>query len=241
MQALVFLGGSIHATALSTLLIERLKNQAEGPLRCFAADQGAATALEFHIVPDLLLGDFDSLDPEIPAQLERMGSVVKQFPERKNATDGELVIDEVLASGCSTALLFTALGPERPDHMLMNIELLLRLKRAGIDAALSDGYSLLVALYGNEKKTLHFSDEFFYCPYVSFMSYGQSLENLHYEGLSYPIKQTVLRGSSIGISNYPAYFDQVSKAEFEEKKNEGWSFAFSMTAGEGLLTITPQD
>lgn len=239
MQALVFLGGSIQPSRLSALLIDQLKQ--EGPLRCFAADQGAETALDFRIVPDLVLGDFDSLDPEMPAQLARMGALVKQYPERKSATDGELVIDEVIAAGCGSALLLTALGPERPDHMLMNIELLLRLKRTGIDASLTDGQSLLIALHGNERKTLRFSDEFGYCPYVSFVSCGQALENLHYDGLSYPIEQSIARGSSIGISNYPAYFDRVTKADFATKKNEGWAFAFSMTEGEGLLTITPQD
>ncbi len=241
MQALVFLGGAINRTSLTTYLIDNLNKDANDSVFVVAADQGAATSLNFGIIPNLVIGDFDSVNPAVLPQLEQLGSQIERYPERKNATDGELVVDELLKSACKKVLILTALGPIRPDHSLMNIALMQRIKRSGVDVALSDGYSLLLAINGKEQKAFSFANEFGYRPFVSFMSTGKTLENLRYTGLSYDLENDLERGSSQGTSNYPAYFDTMSKKEFLEKENEVWNFAFSVDAGEGLMIVTPQD
>ncbi len=241
MQALAFLGGHVADTDLLRKLIRDFRNTSTEQTQVFAADLGAATALACGLDIDLLLGDFDSLDPAILENLKKSPTEVQRYPIRKNATDGELLIESIISNKATRVLLFCGLGPDRPDHVLMNIEMMLRLKRLGMDVALSDGKSLFRALQGPEHCSLAFSKEFAYRPLVSFLAVGASLEGLSFSGLSYQNKHTIPRGSSIAISNYPAYFDEISTAAFAAAVQPLWHFTCRLDSGEGLLIITPQD
>ncbi len=73
--------------------------------------------------PDLLLGDFDSVD----AAVLRKYAGVKQvnYPTDKNATDGELAVRHVLDQGCDQIEIFGAFDTTfESDQMLANVLLL---------------------------------------------------------------------------------------------------------------------
>ena len=80
-----------------------------------AADAGYANCKEKHIIPDLVLGDFDSLGsaPKHPNVIE--------LPVEKDDTDTMYAIKLGLEKGYRRFYLYGALGGKRPDHTIANL------------------------------------------------------------------------------------------------------------------------
>ena len=66
-----------------------------------AADSGAAHAVEAGLTIDVVVGDFDSIDPALLAELEADGVRVERHPVAKDATDLELAIEIALREGAT--------------------------------------------------------------------------------------------------------------------------------------------
>ena len=90
-----------------------------------AADGGWNACRNAGIVPDLLLGDFDSLDavPDF-AHVERV-------PVEKDDTDMMLAIKRGLALGHRAFHLYGGMGGRRTDHTIANLQALSYLARSG--------------------------------------------------------------------------------------------------------------
>lgn len=73
-----------------------------------AADAGYQTCLRVGVTPDLLLGDFDSM--EIPADF----SNIRRSPVEKDDTDTMLAIKTGLAEGCGEFYLYGGTGRQAP-------------------------------------------------------------------------------------------------------------------------------
>ena len=90
-----------------------------------AADAGFRICRKLGITPDLLMGDFDSMEaPKDFAHLIRA-------PVEKDDTDTMLAVKEGLRQGCTDFLLYGGTGGERLDHTLANFQALLYLRRHG--------------------------------------------------------------------------------------------------------------
>jgi len=99
-----------------------------------AADGGGRFLAAAGVVPDALVGDFDSLDEEAVAAAGRRGARVVRHPVRKDQTDGELAVDEALREGAGELVLAGALGAL--DHVLGHLALLGRVEGQGTPARL---------------------------------------------------------------------------------------------------------
>jgi thiamine pyrophosphokinase len=88
-----------------------------------AVDRGLIHCNEMEITPDLILGDFDSIDPQLLAQYAAVPQ--KQFPVEKDETDLELAVAYGIAKGFKKIILFGAFG-KRLDHTMNNVYLLAR-------------------------------------------------------------------------------------------------------------------
>lgn len=99
-----------------------------------AADGGAAFAVAVGIVPQAVVGDFDSLSGEVVGALESAGVELLRHPVRKDVTDGELAVDEALRRGADEVLLVGATGAL--DHTLGHLAILRRLEARGVTARL---------------------------------------------------------------------------------------------------------
>ena len=97
-----------------------------------AADGGLTHLEAVGLVPDLVIGDFDSLG-YIPAVAGI--SEVRILPVEKDDTDMEAAIRAAWEEGCRAFRLYGAYG-DRPDHFLANLQLLADLSRRGADACL---------------------------------------------------------------------------------------------------------
>jgi thiamine pyrophosphokinase len=88
-----------------------------------AADSGLhhAQALGRHV--DVVVGDFDSVDPAALAAAERAGATVERHNPDKDATDLELALTAARDRGCTHLVVVGGIGG-RLDHSLANALLL---------------------------------------------------------------------------------------------------------------------
>ncbi|MDI9569318.1 MAG: thiamine diphosphokinase [Pseudomonadota bacterium] len=97
---------------------------ATAPEAILCADGGARYARLVGVVPDLIVGDLDSLPEELQRSFRAEGIAMAGYPARKDETDTQLALERALAMGAGEILVFGALGG-RLDHTLANIGLLL--------------------------------------------------------------------------------------------------------------------
>lgn len=117
-SALIIGGGPVN--------IEQLKQElAQKPDMLIAADYGGFYCEQLGIIPQVLMGDFDSLSAPMVDKLMNAGAKVIRFPARKDETDMELALDLAMTEGSSRIHILGGLG-RRFDHTLSNIGLLLK-------------------------------------------------------------------------------------------------------------------
>lgn len=112
-----------------------------------AADSGYDRCAEAGIVPDLAVGDFDSVNAVITEEIERV-----RVPAEKDDTDTYLAAQIALERGFGEIRFFCALGG-RLSHSLANIQLLRELKSKSVRAVLFGERSVMF-LIENESVTL---------------------------------------------------------------------------------------
>ncbi len=127
---IILLGGELVPTP-------RLDLQIAGG-RVFAADSGIRHASALGLMPELLLGDFDSAPAETNPAFAAVPRVI--FPAAKNKTDGELAIATALERGATSLVLVGAFGGARADHAFLHMALALRLTEAGTEVLLTSGH-----------------------------------------------------------------------------------------------------
>ncbi|MGI6119574.1 MAG: thiamine diphosphokinase [Desulfosporosinus sp.] len=105
------------------------------------ADGGADHAILSGRLPDLLIGDLDSVTPESLKQCKNSGCGIKQFPCKKDETDLELALiyaeEQARRVKERDIWLYGATG-KRLDHFMGNIALMLAYARKGYRIRLID-------------------------------------------------------------------------------------------------------
>ncbi len=82
-------------------------------------DRGIEHCLDTGLVPDILMGDFDSVSPEVLSDGRLKNSVTKSYPSRKNNSDLELALHWLSEQSVSRVTLLGVSGG-RSDHHLFN-------------------------------------------------------------------------------------------------------------------------
>ena len=155
-----------------------------------AADRGFAHLERRGIVPDLIVGDFDSLGwaPE--------GSNVIRHPVEKDDTDTMLAVRTGLERGCRRFLLYGGLGG-RLDHAYANLQTLVFL--SGHDA---QGWLLGGGLAVTAIRDSHLTFAEGRQGTVSVFCPDGEARGVDLTGLYYPLKDAVLTSSfPLGVSN----------------------------------------
>ncbi len=136
-RILVVGGGPINQAYLKSQLVT-------GAELIIAADKGGAYILKAGYRPNLLIGDFDSLDYSIVQELKKAGTEILSYPAAKDQTDLELAIDLAVKKNPDRIDIIGGLGG-RLDHTLGNIGLLLRALENNIEAhLLSEDHDITV-------------------------------------------------------------------------------------------------
>ena len=90
-----------------------------------AADNGISHCIKLGVEPDISVGDFDSILPKNLTAAKKLGWEIKQFPEDKDKTDGQLAVEEAINLGAETINIIAGIhGSSRFDHHIGNILLL---------------------------------------------------------------------------------------------------------------------
>jgi len=181
----ILLGGEVIPTA-------RLAAQVAGT-RVIAADAGIRHASTLGMVPELWVGDFDS----VPSNLGALSEVERlTFPKEKDQTDGELAVTEALSRGATSLLIAGAFGGPRFDHSFFHVALAIKLGEQGVEVLLTSGAQEGTPLSPG-------AQSFDYENGTVFSVLGLTqLDGLSVEGAHWPLKTVqVPFGSSWTISN----------------------------------------
>lgn len=95
-----------------------------------AADGGANYLCKKGIIPDVLIGDFDSISPEYLNVLKKKSNIIK-FPVDKDKSDTELAIEYCVQHGYNDVTLINAVDG-RLYHSLTNIFLIEKFINRGL-------------------------------------------------------------------------------------------------------------
>ena len=143
-----------------------------------AEDKGCECLYDYNIIPDLLIGDFDSANKDVLNKAKLKIKEVLEFPPEKDYTDTEIALMEAAKRGAEKIYLFGATGT-RIDHTLGNIGLLFIAKEKGIILEIIDDNNRIYL--GQNKMTLHGS----YGDNISFHSLSDKVVNLEIKGGKY--------------------------------------------------------
>lgn len=159
--------------------------------RILAADGGYRHCLAVGLQPDLLLGDFDSLD-ELPANLES-----KKYPVEKDDPDSMLAIKTGLELGHRVFHLYGATGG-RTDHTIANLQVLGYLAHQGARGYLYDESYIFTSIH-NGSLSLPARDEGIF----SVFCLGPAAKGVSIRGGYYPLDHAVLSPIiPLGLSNH---------------------------------------
>ena len=156
-----------------------------------ACDKGYAYALRENIVPDLLMGDFDSYPGSLPENIP-----VLRFNKEKDDTDTMLTIRKAKELGCESLRLCCAMGG-RIDHLYANVQSLAFAVKAGMRASMEDENNFVTVLapgrYRLEERP-GWS--------LSLFALGERCENISLSGSKYELSGGTLEYSfPLGVSN----------------------------------------
>ena len=156
-----------------------------------ACDRGLAYAQREGIVPDLILGDFDSYRGTLPE-----GIPVLRYPVEKDDTDAMLAVRWAADSGFDAIRLACCFGG-RLDHLLSNIQTLHLAAELGMEAEARDEHNELRVLRPGTYRL----------PYragwsLSLLALTEKVGGLSIRGTKYEVEDVTLQNpTTLGQSN----------------------------------------
>lgn len=193
MNTLIISGGSIEVG----LALEFLKKDFD---HVIAVDGGAAFCHACGICPDRIVGDFDTLDPEILAWYrEHTEAEIREYNPVKDATDTQIAVELAMELGSTDITILGGTGT-RMDHVLGNIQTLYFPLERGVSCRIVDGYNQIQLIRGRHviRKDRQYGTCFSLIPLTTDV-YGVTIR-----GAKYPLEGhhfTVLGSGSFGVSN----------------------------------------
>jgi thiamine pyrophosphokinase len=199
-NTVIFTGGSYGAPDFYRAVLK-----ARPADQIIAADKGAEMARRLGLVPDVLVGDFDSADPAVIRAFVDRGVPVERHPVRKNQTDTELAVSVALSGGAASVILFGATG-SRLDHVIGSINTLLGIEAAGAVGWLVDPHNRLRLLTGPGRWALALAPG----TTVSLIPWCGPAGPVSLAGFDYPLREAMLTPETAGrtLSNVAAEREQ---------------------------------
>ncbi|MCM1283930.1 MAG: thiamine diphosphokinase [Muribaculaceae bacterium] len=163
-----------------------------------AADVGMEFLYRAKIQPDIIVGDFDSADPEILDYFRSQEQIdICMLPSEKDDTDTEFAIREAISRGAREITILGATGT-RLDHVLGNIALLGIGLESDVRIELLDPYNRIRMI--DRPFTLRKDEQ--YGKYLSLISFSDQVTGVSITGVKYPLSDYTMGGfNSLGVSN----------------------------------------
>lgn len=190
--------------------VSRVRDRADNRIAnafVICADAGYDKAKQESISPDILMGDFDSLETELPGDIKTF-----TFPARKDYTDTGLALKYALDNGYKNVTIVGGIGG-RLDHTIANIQDIAGFYKKGLNITIMDLRNALTVLgpgeYSLQDRTQRYvksvsedsirafqSDEYF-----SVFAYTEKAV-VSIRGAAYPLDHhTIINTYPLGVSN----------------------------------------
>jgi len=191
-KIVVISGGSI--------VDEFAKNWIEAyqPDYIIVADSGMEFMKRVSLVPDMIIGDFDSVHPETLAYFKGQQEIsLKELNPVKDDTDTEFAIRQAIALGAKEITVLGATGT-RLDHVLGNVALLGIGLKEQVMIQLVDSHNRIRMI----DKPMKLTKENQFGAFVSLLPYSGKVKNVTLKGFKYSLENATMDVfSSLGISN----------------------------------------
>lgn len=184
MRAFIYTGGTVYTDGVS-------EHPEDGDL-VIAADSGYRTAKEMGIVPQIMVGDFDSLGEPIAPD----GCEIVRVPAEKNSTDTHLAVELALEQGAREIVIVGGLEG-RLDHTLSTVAILEYLSEKRAHAMITNGKCRV--RFVRDGGVILPRDHF---RYFSLIAADPVVKGVTVEGGKYPLKNAKLsRSFQYAVSN----------------------------------------
>lgn len=147
-----------------------------------AADAGYGHLSKKNIYPDLLVGDFDSIE-NVPKGI----CDIIEFPPEKDETDTEIALKEGIERGYNKFVICGAIGGDRIEHTIANIALCASYASLGYNITLTDGKTIIKPVCNG---SVSFSEN--ERGYVSVFPFFSSAKGVCEKGLKYSLYDATL-------------------------------------------------
>ena len=192
MNTLIISGGEINLDFLYKYYNDN-KNST-----IIAVDKGLNALHELNILPNHIVGDFDSINKEtLSLYSNNPNIVIHKYNPEKDYTDTDIAIKLAIDLNSSCINIIGGFG-NRIDHLLANIHILMHGLNANIPCYLLDECNKVYLI--NTTTEIHKSKA--YGKYISLIPLTNSVNELTLKGFKYPLNNYTLPiGVSLGISN----------------------------------------
>ncbi len=210
-DTIIVSGGDIHSDFALDFLKKNINRTGRENISLIAADRGLEFFMKIGILPDVAVGDFDSLCAEGKKFLESKKNemeIIRLKPE-KDDSDTQSAMNLAVSRGAKDIAILGVTG-RRVDHLMANFGLLILAQKKGVRVALVDRYNYItLAASGTVlKKKEQFGR------YVSFFSIGGDVSGLTLEGFKYPLHEHWLTAADSGLTVSNEIKDEQAKITY---------------------------
>lgn len=183
----------------SDFLLKQIGQIPESDRYIIACDRGASVLLDLDIVPDFIIGDFDSAFDGTYERALSIGISVKKLNPIKDDTDSEAAINWALEN-TDGDIYFLACTGTRLDHVLGNIALLGKGVKADRRIIMLDETNKIYMIGPSGRVIIN--KEAQYGKYISVIPYMGEVTGLTMTGFKYPLEDYKVAGfNTLTISN----------------------------------------
>lgn len=177
-KGVIVSGGSIN-DSFAMQMIENIK-----PNYVIGVDSGLNFLYRNQLVPTHIVGDFDSVSPEVIAHYKSMKDIpIREFNPVKDATDTEIAVCLAAELGVKELYLLGATGT-RLDHVMANIQILKLALDQGVKAYILDECNRISVW----EKEIRLCESERFGKYFSLFPLGGVSPDVSIEGAEYPLE-----------------------------------------------------
>lgn len=190
-KTIIVTGGKIGNNFINDLFLE---NKYENII---ASDKGLEELDKIGVIPNYIIGDFDSINKDILSKYiqNKEVKIIKLNPE-KDYTDTHMALKLAIELKSTDITIIGAIG-SRIDHTLSNIHILKETLDNNINCSILNENNKISLING--KTILDLDNNY---KYISLLPLTTSVEGITLEGFKYSLLNATLNmGESIGISN----------------------------------------
>lgn len=194
MKGIVVSGGDINLPLLESIIRE-YKDAV-----IISVDAAIASLEQIHIMPGVMVGDFDTLNNEEMIRVyEKQGVKIVRHNPIKDYSDSELAMEYAYEEGIKEVIMLGALG-KRFDHAFSNVNMLLKYNKKGMDVVIYDRHNKIYA----KTSSFKLKKEELWGKYISFFSIEKKVLMESLTGVAYSVKNKTVdnvKTPSLFISN----------------------------------------